>query len=79
MSKLSGMSEDQAFYDQLKGELIPEFLNQYVLIQGGSLVGVFSTYQGALDEATAKFGAMGGGEYLYLIKEVLAQEPVETL
>ena len=76
---LSGMTEDLRLFNDLKGELVPAFVGQYALIGNGELVGTFPSYEAAIAEATAKFGAVQGSQYLYLIKEVLVNEPVETL
>lgn len=79
MPQLSGTEDDLRLYRQLKPELVPQFLGQYVLIRDGALVGTYPSYQAALDAATAQFGAVTGGEYLYTIKEVQDPEPVENI
>lgn len=70
-----GLQEDEAFYQQLKPDLIPDMLGQFVLIANAELVEVFPTYQDAFDHAIAQ-GLTPGN---FLIKEVTEDEPVETI
>lgn len=78
-SHLSGIQEDTRLYQEIKGDLLPDFEGQFVLIKDGKMIDVYPTYQAALDAATKQFGAPVGDQYLYTIKEITRQDVVETI
>lgn len=68
------LEQEEAFYQQIRADLVAAVLNQFVLIKGSELVGVFPTYDEAFNAGAAQFG-----EELFLVKQVLDPEPVETI
>ncbi len=78
-SHLSGTQEDLTLYREIKSDLIPEFLGQFMLIKDGKMIDVSPTYEDALKAATSQFGAPVGDQYLFTIKEITEEERVETI
>ncbi len=69
------IQDDQAFYDQIKPDLIEKDLQgHYVLIKDAALVDVYSSYKEAYDAAVAKFGAAQ-----VFIKKVELEDHVEKI
>lgn len=76
----AGPDPNETFYQSIKKELIPDMIGQFVLVNEQQLVDVFPTYQEAFDAAIEKLGAPPPGTKApWLIKEVLEQEPIETI
>lgn len=68
------MALNEQFYQQIKPELL-EFLGQFALIHNQELVDVYPSYQAAFDGAIQK-GLRAG---TFLVKEIVEEEPVETI
>lgn len=68
------LEAEEEFYRSIKADLLSTAPGQYVLIKGTELVDVFPTYAEAVAAAAAKFG-----DQPVLIKQILEQEPIETI
>lgn len=66
------LKEELAFYEELKPTLLKNHPEQWVLIKGREMVGVFPTREGAYVEGVRRFGRAPS-----LIKQILETEPVE--
>ena len=69
------MQDDQAFYEQLKPDLLGKNLEgHFVLIKDAALVDVYPTYKDAYDAAVAQFGSAS-----VLIKKIEIVDTVERI
>lgn len=68
------LEDDLALYFEIRPDLVVRALNQFVLIHEQELVGIYSTFEEALADASARFDPG-----TFLIKQVLDPEPVETV
>ncbi|MFH0926059.1 MAG: hypothetical protein V1872_10620 [bacterium] len=64
-----------AYVETHKEELIKEYLNKFILINGQKIVGSFDSYQHAAEEGLQLFGEDGK----FYIHQVLEKEPVNFI
>ncbi len=65
------LDEERRYYESRKAELLRTYKNQYVLIKGSALAGVFGDAESAYAEGLARFGLQP-----FLVRQVLEEEPL---
>lgn len=66
--------EELAYYNNHRAELLSRHEWKFVLIKGSDLIGVFDNAQAAYQEGLRRFGSA-----VFLMKQVLKEEPVQHL
>jgi hypothetical protein len=68
------LAEELAFYESQKAELLMAHQGRFVLIRGAELVGVYDQRTEAYAEGLKRFGNTA-----FLIKQVLPEDPIDTI
>jgi hypothetical protein len=69
------LERELAFYEQHKGEWLPHYENQFVVVAGNKVAGFYKDYESAWDAGAREFGP----EATFLIKQVCLHDPVYFL
>lgn len=63
------LKTELGFYNNQKGELLKHYRGQFALIKGKELIGTYTTWEEAFNDAVEKFG-----NELFLIKPVQEED-----
>lgn len=71
---MEALRDELAYYEETKPRLLAEYRNQYALIKGRDLIGVYPTREQAYEEGFARYRSES-----FLVKQVVEAETPQHL